>query len=127
MQADSDGRTGSQPCRHDAVSGQKYFPSQIYLVGSAKMLATAYKLKCTPLSSCKSSHYHTLEKSRSKEERPAQAIFGQMQTNVPSKLRACALAHNFSPSAHSIFPLAYNRHRSRMLLLTRQANARTVK
>jgi len=26
------------------------FPSQIYLVGSAKMLDTAYRLKCTPLS-----------------------------------------------------------------------------
>src|SRR6218665_382530 len=46
MQADSD----SQPCRRDPVSGQQYFPSQIDLVGSAKMLATAYRLKCTPLS-----------------------------------------------------------------------------
>src|SRR6218665_4200169 len=41
-QADSD----SQPCRRrDPVSGQQYFPAQIDLVGSAKMLAMAYKLK----------------------------------------------------------------------------------
>src|SRR6218665_2893847 len=39
-QADLD----SQPCRHDPVSGQQYFPSQIDLFGSAKMLATAYRL-----------------------------------------------------------------------------------
>src|SRR6218665_915456 len=45
MQAGSD----SQPCRRDSVSGQ-YFPSQIDLVGSAKMLAKAYRLKCIPLS-----------------------------------------------------------------------------
>ena len=30
---------------------------------------------------CESSRSHTLEKSRSKEERPAQAIFRQMQTD----------------------------------------------
>ena len=40
MQADSD----SLPFRRDPVSGQ-YFPAQIDLVGSAKMLAMAYKLK----------------------------------------------------------------------------------
>src|SRR6218665_3621356 len=32
--------------------------------------------------SCESSRSHTLEKSRSKEERPAQAIFRQMQTDA---------------------------------------------
>ena len=48
-----------------------------------------------------------------------------VENNVPSKLRACV--HDFSTSAHSIFLLAYNKHRSRMLLLTRQANARTAK
>ena len=47
--------------------------------------------------------------------------------NVTSKLRACARAHDISTSAHSIFLLAYNRHRSRILLLTRQVNARTAK
>src|SRR6218665_228061 len=47
--------------------------------------------------------------------------------NVPSKLRACARAHDFSTSVHSIFLLAYVKHRSRILLLTRQANARTAK
>src|SRR6218665_1966904 len=45
------------------------------------------------------------------------------RSNVPSKLRA----HGFSTSAHRIFLLAYNKYRSRMLLLPRQANARTAK
>jgi len=40
---------------------------------------------------------------------------------------ACVRAHDFSTSAHSIFLLAYDRHRSLMLLCTRQATVRTAK
>src|SRR6218665_1638373 len=40
--------------------------------------------------SCESSRSHTLEKSRSKEERPAQTIFRQMQTDA-SRCRQSAL------------------------------------
>src|SRR6218665_1019201 len=35
---------------NDPLTGQLYFPSPIYLVGSAMMLAVAYRQKCTPLS-----------------------------------------------------------------------------
>src|SRR6218665_276750 len=35
---------------NDPLTGQLYFPSPIYLVGSAKMLAAAYRQKCTLLS-----------------------------------------------------------------------------
>src|SRR6218665_1141765 len=35
---------------NDPLTGQLYFPFPIYLVGSAKMLAAAYRQKCTLLS-----------------------------------------------------------------------------
>src|SRR6218665_416164 len=35
---------------NDPLTGQLYFRSPIYLVGSAKMLAVAYRQKCTLLS-----------------------------------------------------------------------------
>src|SRR6218665_479066 len=35
---------------NDTLTGQLYFPSPIYLVASAKMLAAAYRQKCTLLS-----------------------------------------------------------------------------
>jgi len=53
-----------------------------------------------------------------------------MLTNVPSKLRGRARAPLFVLARTTIFSrrtIGYVRHRSRMLLLTRQANARTAK
>ena len=50
--------------------------------------------------------------------------------NVPSKLRVCARARLFELAGTEFFSLrtiTYVKHRSRMLLLTRQANARTAK
>ena len=46
-----------------------------------------------------------------------------IRSNVPSKLRAC----DFLTSTHSLYLLDYVQRRSRMLLVTRQANARMAK
>ena len=82
MQADSD----SQPCRRDPVSGQLYFPSQIYLGGEAKMLATSYRLVCTPLSRPTHCNWHRAIETK---QWLSQTITNRTQVIVLSVRHSC--------------------------------------